>query len=101
MSLPLAVQCRAIGMPEPVTEFRFHKTRRWRFDYAWPHHKLALEVDGGVWTQGRHTRGAGVEKDCEKYCEAVVQGWRILRVTTRHVRSGQALGWIERALQVR
>ena len=32
---------------EVVKEFRFHETRKWRFDYAFPSHKIAIEVDGG------------------------------------------------------
>ena len=57
----------AAGLPEPVREFKFHPTRRWRFDFAWPDHKVAAEVEGGTWTGGRHTRGSGFEKDCHKY----------------------------------
>jgi hypothetical protein len=55
-------------------------------------------VDGGVHSGGRHTRGAGFEVDCEKLNEAVLLGYRVLRVTTKHVESGDALEWIERAL---
>ena len=54
------------GCPAPVKEYRYAKPRRWRFDRAWPEQKVAVELDGGVYTQGRHTRGAGYEKDCEK-----------------------------------
>jgi very-short-patch-repair endonuclease len=92
-------QVQLVGLPKPVAEFRFHPTRRWRFDYAWPDKSIAVEVDGAVWTGGRHTRGAGVEKDCEKYAEALLAGWRVLRVTTGQVKSGQALTWVERLLR--
>lgn len=64
-----------------VTEFYFHPKRRWRFDYACPELKIALEVEGGVWTGGRHTRGLGFLKDMEKYNTATTMGWRILRCT--------------------
>lgn len=64
---------------EPVAEHRFDPSRRWRFDFAWPDKRLALECEGGVWTGGRHTRGSGFVKDIEKYNSAVRQGWRILR----------------------
>lgn len=69
------------GLPEPVAEYRFHPTRKWRFDYAWPRQKVALEVEGGVWTAGRHTRGSGFLRDMEKYNAAAVRGWRVLRCT--------------------
>ena len=48
--------CESLLHVEVVKEFKFHPTRRWRFDYAIPTHKIALEVEGGVWTGGRHTR---------------------------------------------
>lgn len=97
--LPFERQCRAAGLPAPVLEFRFHETRRWRFDYAWPERLLAMEVDGGGWVQGRHSRGRGIEADCEKFAEALVRGWRVLRVTPAQVKSGAALGWVQALLQ--
>ena len=69
------------GLPRPEREWKFDANRRWRFDYAWPERMIALEVEGGVWTGGRHTRGAGFVKDMEKYNRAAVLGWRLLRVT--------------------
>lgn len=71
----------AHGLPLPETEHRFHPVRLWRFDYGWPNHKIALEVEGGVHTGGRHTRGSGFLKDMEKYNAAIVAGWRVLRCT--------------------
>lgn len=75
----LVSMCRAAGLPEPIPEYRFHQLRRWRFDFAWPLHMVAVEVEGGIWTQGRHTRGPGVLADMEKYNAAVLAGWRVLR----------------------
>jgi hypothetical protein len=69
------------GLPRPEREWKFDAKRRWRFDFAWPERMVALEVEGGVWTGGRHTRGAGFVKDIEKYNRAAVLGWRLLRVT--------------------
>ena len=80
----------------PVPEYRFHPVRRWRFDLAWPALLLAVEVDGGTWVSGRHTRGAGYERDCEKLNAAVLLGWRVLRFTTGQVTSGQALTVLSR-----
>lgn len=70
---------RTKGLPGAETEFEFHPDRKWRFDVAWPEHRVALEVEGGVWTGGRHTRGAGFLADVEKYNAAAVLGWRLLR----------------------
>jgi very-short-patch-repair endonuclease len=69
------------GIVGPHTEYRFAPPRRWRFDYAWPTQRIALEVEGGAWTRGRHTRGKGFIADMEKYNVATVMGWRLLRVT--------------------
>lgn len=92
----LCLQIRALQLPTPQREYRFHPKRRWRFDLCWPTHKIACEVEGGVYAQGRHTRGKGFENDCEKYNEATLDGWRVLRVTTGQVNRGEAINWIER-----
>ncbi|OQC42289.1 MAG: hypothetical protein BWX64_00306 [Acidobacteria bacterium ADurb.Bin051] len=76
---------------------RFHPSRRWRFDFAWPLERLAVEVQGGVWIAGRHSGGRGQIADCEKLAAAVLEGWRVLYVTSPHIRSGVALNWIARA----
>jgi hypothetical protein len=76
-----AAMLRAAKLPAPTPEFRFHDERRWRFDFAWPEHRIALEVEGGIWTHGRHTRSAGFLGDMQKYNAAAVLGWRVLRVT--------------------
>jgi len=73
--------CRSFDIETPEAEYKFHETRKWRFDYAFPRFKVAIEVEGGVWTGGRHTRGSGFVKDMEKYNEAAKLGWRILRFT--------------------
>jgi very-short-patch-repair endonuclease len=99
LALPLDKQCQLAGLPRPVTEFKFHPSRRWRFDYCWPDRSFAVEVDGAVFVQGRHTRGVGVERDNEKFAEALIAGWKVLRVSTNQVKDGRALGWIERLLR--
>lgn len=66
---------------ECVKEYRFHPTRKWRFDYAIPEYKIALEVEGGVWTRGRHTSPKGFLGDIEKYNTATLMGWRVFRTT--------------------
>lgn len=83
----------------PITEHKFHGTRRWRFDYAWPEHQVALEVEGGVWVGGRHTSGAGFVKDMEKYNEAACMGWRIIRCQPRQLCTMQTVETLRRALQ--
>lgn len=70
---------------EAVAEHRFHPSRKWRFDLAIPEMKIAIELEGGVFTNGRHTRGQGYVNDCEKYNAANVLGWNVLRyVHSKH-----------------
>jgi hypothetical protein len=64
-------------------EYRFLKDRKYRFDYAiflTNDEKVAVEVEGGVWVQGRHNRGGGFIKDMEKYNLAIVEGWKLFRI---------------------
>lgn len=98
-SVPLLLEhCRAVNLPTPTPEHRFHPTRRWRFDLAFIDQKLAVEVEGGLFIQGRHSRGAGAEADCEKYAEAAIAGWTVLRVSPRQIKNGIAVDWIARWL---
>lgn len=120
-------QMIAAGLPEFVTEFQFCE-RRWRFDYAWPFFRIALEVEGGAHGRlivitsgyerrkgqsvpikagtrlrvgGRHQSGPGFEGDCVKYSTAAVLGWMVLRATTRQIRDGVALALVRDAFRAR
>ena len=79
--MPVELICKADRLPMPTPEFKFWETRKWRFDWCWPDHKVALEIEGGVWTRGRHTRGSGFIKDMEKYNAAASLGYRVFRCT--------------------
>lgn len=93
----MAYQLRAMKIAY-VQEYRFHPKRRWRFDFVIAGSKVALEIEGGTWIQGGHSRPKGFEDDCEKYSEAAVLGWCVLRATASQVRSGAALDLVTRAL---
>lgn len=93
--------CKLYGLPCPVPEVRFHPVRRWRLDWAWPDLKVALEVHGGVFRQGRHTRGAGFEGDREKMNEAQLAGWVVIEASTGQIARGEAMLWIQRAIYQR
>lgn len=92
-------QIASAGLPAPVQEHRFHAARRWRFDLAWPERMIAVEVDGGVWSGGRHTRGAGFVADCEKANKATAMGWRVFRFPTPHVSDGTAISVLRSVFQ--
>ena len=87
------------GLPDPEKEFRFHPERQWRFDFCWPGLMVALEVEGGTWAKGRHTRGKGYASDCEKYSEAAILGWMVIRVTGDMIKNGKAINLIHRAIE--
>lgn len=67
------------GLPDPEFEARFHPRRKWRFDLAWSPLKIAIEVQGGIFVRGAHSRGAQMKRDWEKYNEAQALGWRVLQ----------------------
>ena len=103
----LAINWAAWGLPEPHRELRFDKERFWRFDFAWTtldHGEarcVALEQEGGVWTQGRHSRGQGMCDDMRKYARAYLLGWVVFRATPQMLKSGEAQAWIREALGIK
>jgi len=83
---------------ECIKEYQFYKSRRWRFDYALPKYKIALEVEGGVWTQGRHIRPKGFLGDMNKYNTATLCGWRVFRTTPNKLLSSETLLLLKNAI---
>ena len=79
-----------------VAEYRFHPKRKWRFDWACPEKKIAIEQEGGVWTGGRHTRGRGFINDLEKYNTATSMGWRVFRFTPQQMEAWEPLEFLAR-----
>jgi hypothetical protein len=92
--------CRQELGVEVEAEFRFCE-RRWRFDYAIPACKIAVECEGGIWTRGRHVRGKGVLADMDKYNRAAVEGWCVIRTTPDNLISQSTLDLIRRAIETR
>ena len=72
--------CGKHVLPMPAYEHRFHPERMWRFDVAWPDRQVALEIHGGLFTFGHHSRGKGFLDDREKIGTAVALGWKVLEV---------------------
>lgn len=94
-----ALHCKAYGL-EPVREYQFMTGRRYRIDFAFLGDKLvAVEIEGGIWTNGRHSRGKGMEDDMRKYNFLAAQGWRLFRFSTAMVHSGEAIDVVISALQ--
>ena len=75
----------AYGLPKPILEWKFHPTRRWRTDLGWPDLQIAIEIEGGVYTRGRHTSPTGFVNDMEKYNALAVMGILLIRVLPSQV----------------
>lgn len=95
-------QLKLCKIAQWVREHRFCE-RRWRFDFCWPQPqlKLAVEIEGGIHTRGRHVRPEGFRKDAAKYNRAAILGWIVLRVTAADIRSGDAIRDLEHAIRAR
>lgn len=70
-----------------VAEYKFHETRKWRFDIAIPSMKVAIEYEGIMSRKSRHTTITGYSKDCDKYNAATIAGWRVLRYNALNYKS--------------
>jgi len=90
------------GLPQPVREYRFHPTRRWRFDFAYVEQKLGIEVDGGAFSTGRHNRAIPQAEDNHKTNAAILLGWRVLKFNTVNMKDVATVrSVIEEALRER
>ena len=91
----------------PVSQFKFHPERRWRFDFAFPDVMVCVDVDGGVFaaenkeTAGRHARGAGIVAAFEKRNAAAELGYCVLCYGPPQIRSGESALQIERIVTAR
>ena len=96
----LCWQLNNLGLPHE-REHHFHDTRKWRFDIAFPAVKLAIEIDGGLFVDGGHSRGRARINDMERDIAANLLGWLVVRMPPEWIRPGTALANIERLVKVR
>lgn len=81
-------------------EYRFHPKRKWRFDFAFAGsdfvmmRNFGIEIEGGIWIAGRHTRGKGFEADIRKYNEAAKLGWTVIRFTPNMIERGESKAFL-------
>ncbi len=93
----LLYQIKVGGLPTPQTQYKFHPTRKYRADICWPEISLIVEIDGGVWLpKGGHTSGKGYTNDRIRDCEALLLGYKMMRVTPEMVENGMAIDCIKR-----
>lgn len=89
-----------LGLPWKA-EVRFHHLRRWRWDFALPEHRIAIEIQGALWAgrKGGHTGGKGMQRDMDKRNAGVMLGWRVLTFSTQDVLRGRARAFLKEHLQ--
>ena len=115
-NLVLETHLRELGL-NFTAEYKFCKERRWRFDYCieadtplQPCDLIAIEIEGGVhrfknkrgqWIVGHHHHQKGFENDMAKYNQAAIDGFVVLRFSTKQVLTGEAKRflkeWLKRA----
>jgi very-short-patch-repair endonuclease len=82
-------------------EVMFCKGRKFRFDFAIIDKKIAIEIEGGIFSGGRHTRGAGFAKDMKKYNIAVELGWVVLRYSPAETKKTSTFSQIKQVYAIR
>jgi hypothetical protein len=96
------LQLESQSIPNWTEQYHFAVPwgRKWAFDFAWPTQRLAVELEGGIWRKGggAHSHPLGIERDIDKYNHAMLTGWRVLRVTSKHVKSGEGYRMLLEAL---
>lgn len=80
-----ALLWRAANGPALEKELVFHTGRRWRADFAHIPSRTLIEIEGGIWIQGRHNRAEGFLADIEKYFESALAGWTVFRLSERQL----------------
>ena len=98
LELELLAQIRAVGLPEPIREYKAIEGRRYRWDFSWPDRNLLIEVQGAIFVKGGHSSGVGIMRDHNKHNLAMLAGWRILYVNSTTIDSGEAIRDIEKVL---
>ncbi len=97
LELEFKMQLKAVGLRDGwVCEYEFHPERKWRFDFAWLDKKLAIEVDGGTtYGKSRHSKGDGYDNDCDKRNTAQAMGWIVFNFSSRMIKSGKAILFVQ------
>lgn len=98
-----AWQVKQAGIVQPVRQYPFAKciSRLYKADFLWPDERVLVEIQGGIFVNGRHNHGAGYENDLERNSLAAALGLKVLQFSPRHVKSGWALALTQVALGLR
>ncbi len=94
----IATLVLAYKFTAPQREYRFCEGRKWQFDFAWPGKKVAVEYEGGIYSHLGHTRVGRFVSDMQKYNEAAILGWTVLRFGPDETRTAKAMNTMLRVL---
>jgi very-short-patch-repair endonuclease len=87
------------GINLPVKEHMGIPGRKYRFDYAWLTEKVAVEIQGGVYTKHAHGSVTGILAGYRKANECAKFGWRVLYFTPAEMKSTDTIKTIKAALE--
>lgn len=97
-TLALRALCAQVGLPAPQPEYKFHPARKWRIDYYFERDgvRVGLEIEGGIYSGGRHTRPGGFMGDMEKYNEMSVAGIYLVRAKSTKLPTMETINILKR-----
>jgi hypothetical protein len=100
-----AFQAGVCNLPAHERNYRFHPTRKWEIDFAWPQFKIGLEIQGGIWgksaddkTGGAHGHPIGITRDMHKHNALLALGWSVYLFAPADVKNGKAVKHLESVL---
>lgn len=76
--------------------------RQYRSDWHVIGTNVLIDYEGGLFSKGKrgHSSVSGILRDIEKSTCAQLHGFILIRVAPNHVKSGQALLWVEKAISL-
>ena len=83
-----------------VLEYKFKHKRRWKMDIALPDKFICIEIHGGIFANGRHTRGMGFRRDREKMNSAQLLGHTVLEFDTGIMFDAKTIEDIDLAIEM-
>lgn len=99
----LLYQIKALGLPEPIREYRAIPGRRFKWDFCWDDEdqRLLVEIQGGTYVKSGHSTGKGIARDMEKLNLATLAGWRVMQFDRKMIENGTAVEMIKKALETK
>ena len=89
------LQLRAAGIQEGWTQqVKAVPGRQFKFDFCHAERRILVEVQGGNYQHGAHSRPMGLKRDYTKANLAQRHGWKIYQFDGDMVNDGEALDWV-------